>query len=190
LDLLSVSIVAIRCLALFSIARALAVLPAAVVFLRRQEYPDGSSSPRDFTVVVSIVSVVVLAALLLIFARRVGALMTRGLADTSIQLDESNLKVVQRVAFSVLGAYLLVYSVPVLIAAMTIAVLPPMVDEGGGLFRSAGRQISVEDAVRICAEIALGLWLLVGGRKIVSSLNTKWKQLFSPSEGVGGDESP
>jgi hypothetical protein len=188
-DLLSVSVVLIRSLAVLIIVEALATIPPALLLLTREPYPDGSSSPRDFSVVVALITYVVLAAVLLVFSRRFGALLTRGLETTSVQLDDGNLRVLQRVAFSVLGAYLLVYSLPSLIKMILVLVLPPIRDDDGGLFRSVNRsQMPLEEAVRICAQTLLGIFLLLGWETIVYSTRATWKKLFSAE--VSGDVDP
>lgn len=188
LDLFSVSVVLVRSLAILIIVQALATIPSALLFLTREPYPEGSSSSRDFSVAFSLVSYLVLAALLLAFAKKLGALITRGLESTSIQIDEGNLRILQRVVFSVLGAYLLVYSVPMLLKMIAIAVLPPIRDNDEGLFRSVIRaQIPLEEAIRICAEVALGLWLLLGGGRIVSFQYGRFGR--SPSRLIATSES-
>jgi hypothetical protein len=177
LDLFSVSVIAIRSLAVLVIVQAIAMVPAVFLFLT-VETSDGLS--RGFDVAFSLVVYVVVATLLLAFSKKLGALFTSGLENTSIQVDEANLRILQRVAFSVLGAYLLVYSVPALLKMIAVAVLPPIRDNDEGLFRSLRRtQIPVEDAIRICAEAALGLWLLLGGEKIIGSIRSMWEKLFS-----------
>jgi hypothetical protein len=160
LDLFSVSVVLIRGLAVLFIVQAIAMIPSALLLITQQPYPDGSSSSRDFTVAFALVAYVVLAAALLIFSRKLGGLLTRGLEPTSVQIEEDNLRVLQRVAFSVVGAYVLVYAVPTLIKMIAVAILPPIRDNDEGLFRSVTRvQIPVEEALRICVEVALGAWV-------------------------------
>ena len=180
LDLFSVSVVAIRALAVLIIIQAIASVPTVLFFSAQEPFPDGSSPSRDFGLAFYLTAYVVLAGLLLIFARKLGALLTRGLDSTSIQVDEGNLRVLQRVAFSVLGAYLLVYSVPALLKLIAAAVLPPIRDNDGGLFRSLRRtQIPVEEAIRLCAEAALALLLLFGWKKMTGSIRATWKKMFS-----------
>lgn len=180
LDLFSVSVVLIRSLAILIIVQAIAMVPSALLFLRQETYPDGYVSSRGFDLAFSLVVFAVLATLLLAFSKKLGGLLTRGLENTSIQVDGDNLRVLQRVAFSLLGAYLLVYSVPALLKLIAVAVLPPIRDNDEGLFRSLRRtQIPVEEAIRICAEAALGLLLLFGWKKMAGSTRTTWKKMFS-----------
>lgn len=160
------------------IVHALAVIPAALFFVTREPYPDGSSSSRDFTVVVSLVTYILLAALLLIFAKRFGALLTRGLENTSLQVDESSVRTLEAVAFSVLGAYVLIYSLPALIKMIAIAVIPASSNSDGG---AASRpRVPVADVVKELAQMALGVWLLFGGKRIFTSIRSLWKNWISP----------
>ncbi|HJZ66583.1 MAG TPA: hypothetical protein VKF81_00445 [Blastocatellia bacterium] len=162
------------------IVQAIAMVPSALLFLTQEVNPGGFPSSRESDLAFAALAYIILAATLLIFAKKLGVLFTRGLEDTNIQLDEGNMRVLQRVVFSVLGAYVLVYSLPQLLRMIAVAVLPPIRDDDGGVFRSLSRaQIPVEDAIRICADVALGLLLLVGWKTIVASIRIRWKKLLS-----------
>lgn len=79
-------------------------------------------------------------------------------------------------AFSILGAYVLVYSVPSLIKMIAISVLPPLSDQGGTLIRT---RVRVEDIAQEVAKTGIGVCLLFGWRRLVDLLRSMWKKGIS-----------
>ncbi|HEY3139189.1 MAG TPA: hypothetical protein VGL29_24430 [Blastocatellia bacterium] len=179
LDLFSVSVVMTRGLAVLVILQVISGIPAALVLAKRQSLPDESSISPDYSVVIAMVSYILLAIILLIFSNRLGRLLTGGLDNTTIQVDESNIRVLQVAVFSLLGAYVLVYSIATLVEMLFIATVPVPRDEAQGLFRMVKRSIPLDQVVEELAKTALGVWLLFGGKRIIVLIRTTWSNTLS-----------
>ncbi|MFY9556761.1 MAG: hypothetical protein WAV20_12925 [Blastocatellia bacterium] len=79
LDLFAVSVVLIRVLAILLIVNATAAILATIVFIRQSSSTGEFSDSTDIPVVAALLTHLVLAAVLLIFSRKLGRLVTRGL---------------------------------------------------------------------------------------------------------------
>jgi hypothetical protein len=163
LDLFAVSVVMIRLLAILIIVNAAAAIPTEL-----------ANSP-DVSTLVALLSYPVLAAVLLIFSRRFGRLVTRGLDTTSVQVDETNFPVLQAAVFSLLGAYILVYSIPALINVIVFAVLPALRENEGALVKTT---VPVERLVQELIKTALGIGLLFGWKRVALP-GSMWKKGIS-----------
>lgn len=183
LDIFSVAVVVIRALALLIIASAALAIPGILAAFKQGSDHEAlfSFAPDPYVVPLVIwwLSLVLLAALFLIFAKKLAQFLTRGLENTNVQIDENNLSVLQRVAFSVLGAYLIVYAAPTLVKMAAIGFLNATRNSGEALYSGASSPNTIEAAVRL----ALGLCLLLGSRRITASISKVWMKLrssFSP----------
>lgn len=76
LDLFSISVVMVRCLALLVIFNVIAAAPSALMFATRQHLTDGESLSPDYTMLVGIVTYIILATILWTGAKRFGKLLT------------------------------------------------------------------------------------------------------------------
>jgi hypothetical protein len=179
LDIVSVAVVVVRALALLIIASALPAIPGILTAIKQGSDPEAfislPSDPYAAPLVIWWLSLNLLAALFLIFAKRLARLLTRGLENTNVQLDESNLSTLQRVAFSILGAYLIVYAAPALVKMGAIGFLNATRNSGDALYARA----SPPDIIEVAIRLALGLWLLFGSRQITASMSKMWMKLRS-----------
>jgi hypothetical protein len=177
LDVFAVSVVMIRMLAIWIIVNAsAAILPAFALSQRRS--PDnefGITSP-DIWTVLGLLTYPVLAAVLLIFSTKIGRLVTRGLESTAIELDQNHYPVLHAAMFSVLGAYVLVYSVPELIIVVVFSVLPALRENEGSLIKTT---VPVEHVVGVLLKTLFGVVLLLGWKRILASIRSMWKKGIS-----------
>jgi len=115
-------------------------------------------------------SLMLLAALFLAFAKKLARLLTRGLENTNVQIDENSLSTLQRVAFSILNAYLIVYAAPALMKmAATVFMNANRSPDEAGYPRVRSLDI-IEASVRV----VLGLWLLLGSRQLRAAVSKIW----------------
>ena len=176
LDLFAVSVVMIRLLAILIIVNAVAAIPTVFAYIRQVSWAGELANSPDVSTLVALLSYPVLAAVLLIFSRRFGRLVTRGLDTTSVQVDETNYPVLQAAVFSLLGAYILVYSIPALINVIVFAILPALRENEGALVKTT---VPVERLVQELIKTALGIGLLFGWKRIVALLGSMWKKGIS-----------
>jgi flagellar biosynthesis protein FlhB len=176
LDLFAVSVVMIRLLAILIIVNAVAAIPTVFAYIRQVSWAGELENSPDVSTLVALLSYPVLAAVLLIFSRKFGRLVTRGLDNTVVQLDQTHYTVLQAAVFSVLGAYILVYSIPALINVIVFAVLPALRENEGALVKTT---VPVERLVQELIKTVLGIWLLFGWKAIVASIRSTWKKGIS-----------
>jgi hypothetical protein len=172
LDIFSVAVVVIRATALWIIAAgSIPAIPGLLTAIKQGSDQGTFFSlpldPQAGPFLIWWLSLNLLAALLLIFAKRLARFMTGGLENTSVQLDENNIDTLQRTAFSVLGAYLVVYAAPALVRIAAIGFLNTTRDASEALYQRAYLVDIIEGVIRL----ALGLWLLLGSRRIMMLMN-------------------
>lgn len=175
LDLFSVSVVMIRVLAILIIVNATSAIPMVVAYIRQVSSRVEFADSPDIGTLVALVSYVGFGAVLLLFSSKFGRLVTRGLENTSVQVDQTSYPILQAVVFSALGAYVLVYSVPTLIGITAFSVLPVLRQTEGDLVKTT---VPVE--VQELIKTVLGVWLLVGGKRISASIRAVWKKSLAP----------
>jgi hypothetical protein len=147
-----------------------------VAYIRQRSSGGEFADSPDVSTLVALLSYPVIAAVLLIFSRRFGRLVTRGLDSTSIEVDQTHYPALQILMFSVLGAYVLVYSIPSLVSIITFSVLPALRDHEEGLFKTS---VPVERLVQELIKTVLGIGLLLGWKRIVASIRSAWKKGIS-----------
>ena len=176
LDLFAVSVVMIRLLAILIIVGATAAIPTVVAYIRQLSSGGEFAESPDVSTLVALLSYPVLASVLLIFSRKFGRLVTRGLDNTVVQLDQTHYPVLQAVVFSLLGAYILVYSIPALVNIIVFSVLPGLRENEGALVKTT---LPVEHLVQELLKTVLGIWLLLGWKRVVASIRSMWKKEIS-----------
>lgn len=179
LDIFSVAVVLIRAVALLILASALPSIPGILTAIKQADreplYSSYAPDPYVGSMVVWWLSLVLLAAVFMIFAKKLARFLTRGLENTNVEIDEASLNVLQRVTFAVLGTYFVIYAVPTLVRMAAIGFLNASRDSGEALYSGASSPNIIEAAVRL----ALGLWLLLGSKQITASMSKMWMKLRS-----------
>lgn len=175
LDIFSVAVVLIRALALLIIANVVAAIPGIVVAIQqgsdREAYYSFVADSYAGPMVIVWLGQMLLATLLLISAKRLARYLTRGLENTNVQIDDSNLSVLQRVTFRVLGAYFVVYAVPALVKIAAIGLLNATRNSSEELYPTP----TPPNVIEVAVHLALGLWLLLGS----TSISKMWMKLRS-----------
>ena len=100
-----------------------------------------------------------LATLFLIFAKKLARFLTRGLENPSVQVDEKSLSALERVAFSVLGAYLIVYAAPTLVRMAAIGYLNATRNSGEASFSTGFLTTDYRSGGTACARSVAHLGL-------------------------------
>jgi hypothetical protein len=179
LDIFSVAVVVIRGLALLIISSAIPAIPSILAAIKRGSYEESYNSvvadPHVSPLVIGWLGLILLATLWLIFAKKLAKFLTRGLENTNVQTDENNLSALQKVAFSVLGAYVIVYALPSLVKIAAIGFLNATRKLGEASYATT----SSAEIVEVVARLSLGLWLLLGSRQITNSVGKVWTKLRS-----------
>jgi hypothetical protein len=179
LDIFSVAVVLIRAIALLIIASAVPAIPGLLAAIKhgydQEAYYSFAADPYTGPLVIWWLSLMLLVALFLIFSKKLARFLTRGLDNTNIQIDEASLSALQRVTFSVLGAYLVVYAAPTLVKMAAIGFLNATRNTGEALYP----RVSPPDIIEVAVRLALGLWLLLGSRQITTSMSKMWMKLRS-----------
>jgi hypothetical protein len=180
LDIFSISVVLIRTVALLIIAGALSAIPAVWVALKYATFPAEGYDKFNTSIIIGAVSHLLLALLLLIFAKQFARFLTRGLENANVQLKEPRYDVLQAVAFSILGMYILLYTIPALMRLIVIEYLPSNSNPTEGAYPTAERRsVPVEVLVEYLAQAALAIWLVLGSRGIATWLRGFWTKNIS-----------
>ena len=118
----------------------------------------------------------VVSLLLLICSKPIAGRITRDLENTNIELRAENYEVLQAVAFSLLGAYVLTYALPDAARIAAVCLAPrDVVDPGSVDFPRPGwNRVPLEYFIKAAVQLALGIWLLFGSRSIVRTINRVW----------------
>jgi hypothetical protein len=205
LDLFSVSVVLLRTIAFFAIFEIVVSIPGIFHFIKQIAGSEPPNVPDMLAIAATVLAQAIGATLLLIYSKRVARSLTRGLDGSSISLEESNYPVLQAVSFSLLGMYILVHAFPVLAKMTAIYLLPDVKNPNEhGLFSfdffEPKQRVLASQVTEVLAEIALGLWLVLGSRGIVRLIRPSWerslqaKPALPPPEAQGGianeDEAP
>lgn len=145
---------------------------ASSMIFNYQVYSEDYNLP--FQVAVLAVSALVVAAVLGVLWWRtnwvVNVLVGR-MPERELVVSTSNLDLV-RVAMRILGIVLLVFAVPELIGL--IGYHFSVQDEFGGTVLYYNTADEVRDLIIAVVKILLGVWLLVGTRKIVKAIDKVW----------------
>jgi len=112
LDISSVAVVIIRGIALWVIANAVSAIPAVLAMLKLVDTSTQTPDSFNLLIVIGALNQLSLAALLLIYAKKLARYMSRGQENVNLQIGEADYNSLQAVAFSVLGAYILIYAIP------------------------------------------------------------------------------
>jgi hypothetical protein len=184
LDIFSVAVVVIRGLAIVTFLNTISLIPN--LWIELKQAADGALAYDSFTdssftaaLVIVWLSRLALALLLFIFAKRLARFLTRGLGDTNVQIDDVNLRTVQRIAFSIIGAAVVVYAVPTLVKFLTVEFIIAAGNHRGASPISAPPK--PEAIVEVVTQISVGLWLLVGSKRVAvwrKTILTKLKGAF------------
>ena len=179
LDIFSISVVLIRTIAFLIIAGALTAIPAVWAAIKYATNPAQGYDSFNTSIIIGGVSHLILALLLLIFAKQFARFLTRGLENTNVPLNEPKYDVLQSVAFSILGAYVLLYTIPALMRLIVIEVLSYNSNPTEGAYPTAERRVPVEVIVEYLAQAALAIWLILGSRGIATWLRGFWRKNIS-----------
>src|SRR5262249_19139383 len=111
LNLFSITVVLTRFFAVYMLVSATFSIPTAMTLIKQTE--SASRFTSDTVILIAIgVAYVTVAALLFSCAKRFAGYVTRGLDSPSLEISENHLTLLQSVAFSILGAYVLTYAIP------------------------------------------------------------------------------
>jgi hypothetical protein len=181
LNIFSVSVVFIRTVAILIIAGALTAIPAFWAAIKQATTSELGNNQFDIPIVVGAVSHILLACLLIIYAKKIASFTTRGLDNTNTQLNEPKYDCLQAVAFSILGMYILLYAIPALIKLVLIELLPAGSNSSEGILFPAAEKarVPIEVIVEYVVQVALGLWLVLGSKGITSWLRDFWMRRIS-----------
>jgi hypothetical protein len=189
INIFSVAVVLIRAVGIFLIATVLTNIPLLWSEIEhevttRQAFTDILTRP----LIAGMLAVVILAAVLFLSARTLARFLTRGLESPDIQIDEGALSTLQAIAFSVVGIWVLAYSLPMLLMIVVSLALPKGDQSDGTGFVPTSFTYAIEVIAAHAARVAFGLWLVLGSRGIVRSLQAFWRKRISvdtPEEAAG-----
>ncbi|MEW6207875.1 MAG: hypothetical protein AB1631_05880 [Acidobacteriota bacterium] len=180
LNAFSLAVVLIRVVALMMIVSATAAIPALWIAIKQATNPLQGNPPFTISLIATGLSHLLLASLLLVYAKKFARFMTRGLEDKDIQVNETNYGSLQAIAFSIVGVYVLIYSIPALIELIAIKLLPTESQSEGGLSLTLNeREIPVEVIIEQIVRLILALWLVLGARGIATSIRNYWMKRMS-----------
>ena len=177
LNLFSITVVLARFFALHMLVNATLSLPAALALIKETIEVGVRFVPNSIVLIITGLAYVTVALLLFIYAKEFAGYVTRGLDNPSIQISEGHLGVLQTVALTILGAYILTYAIPNLVKIVTLYLLPNPVTENDVFYPAAQRRVPVEYLVEAVAQLALGIWLIVGSKGITRVLRRGWNSI-------------
>ncbi|HLG17740.1 MAG TPA: hypothetical protein VJH03_25070 [Blastocatellia bacterium] len=177
LDIYSATVVMSRAFGVYMLANVTLSVAGSFLLTARTTEP-GQWLDRDVIVLaVAALAYILIALLLLIYAKAVARILTRGLGGTAVEISEANYGLLLRTALAVLGAYVLTYTIPTLAKIITVNLLARRETLSGIDDLLAARRVPVEDIVQAVAQLALGLWLIVGSKAILSLIRKAWLRI-------------
>lgn len=174
LDIFSVTVVVIRGIALWIIASAISAIPAALAMLKLADTTTQTPDSFNLLIVIGALSHLLLAALLLIYAKKLARFATRGQENVILQTSEVDYSSLQAVAFSVLGAYILIYDIPTLLKIVAITFLPASGGTDGEFLLPPRSSVPLGTIVEEAARVAFGLWLVLGSKGMAETIRRIW----------------
>jgi hypothetical protein len=171
-------VVLFRLLALYMLVTATFSISTLIGLIRDVTQPGFRLSTDLIVFIISVLAHITFALLLLVFAKRCATYVTRGLENTSVQLSDDNFAILQAIAFSILGAYVLSFAIPnlVKIIALYLTSKGETVSNVLDDFTRppAMREVPIEYLIQTLAQFAFGLWLVVGARGITRVIRKTW----------------
>lgn len=166
----TLGIIGIRLIGLLAIVQAFQAVPTVVAlglsFAQTEIVGDRSMQTMGYlSSAVLLLAWVAIGISLIAYARPIGE---RLFPDSEVQATPFGAEELQVVLFSTLGAFVLVYAVPEALrstVALRIAASEGLEPAGGGLWGENGLYLGME-----LLRVVLGLYLLLGGRGIVTSV--------------------
>ena len=117
-----------------------------------------------------------LASGILLYAKKIAGLFTQGLENGTVEFTESNYEILQAIGFSLLGMYLLMYTVPSIVKILASYAYPSPDNKYDVFVMPSGykTKISLPDILEVLTQLVLGLWLLIGAKGLVIAVKRAW----------------
>jgi hypothetical protein len=179
-NIFSFAVVCIKILAMLVLLQAVTAIPAVLVLITRFE--PGLSSRDELTMgVLGAGTHIMLATLLLVFAKPLARFVTKGLEQTESHLDGLGHDGLLSTGLSILGAYVLVYDIPTFLKLVWPTLFYK--DSPTNFLTTAKPVVPSEVIAEYAIRIAFAIFLVFGSAKIVSRLR-KWRTAKPPIEPV------
>jgi hypothetical protein len=159
MNTLSISILAIRILALYIIVQGIFVLPAIAPIFTSDSSHTFSVFERLF-LAASIFTPLVIGVIILTFSRKLGGWLSPG-KTSGETINKVDFKELQAVAFSVLGVFAIVHSTPILIRTLVM--------RSNQTFQYLNHRTLWQEPyfVASVSTLAIGLFLFFGSKSLV-----------------------
>ncbi len=170
IDLFSITVVLARFFALYMFVNATFSIPAALTLIKQQREMGFGFGSDSIILIITALAYVTVALLLFTLAKKFASYVTRGLENRNLHVSEGHYNLLQAVAFSILGAYILTYAIPNLVKIITLYILSdPSQDDV-----AQPQRVPIEYLIEASTQFVLGVWLFVGSKGITKVVSKGW----------------
>jgi len=114
-NIFSVTVVILRIYAAYILVNTSLSAAALFAFIGKTANTDQSVDTFMAATGLSTLTLLLLSAVVLIYAKKISRYITRDLENGTAELSESNYEILQAVGFSLLGTYLLMHTIPAIV---------------------------------------------------------------------------
>jgi hypothetical protein len=121
-------------------------------------------------------TLLLLAFCVFVFAKKLAGYITKDLENGTVEFNDKNYEILQVVGFSLLGMYLLMYTLPTIVKIIASYAFPAPNNKYEVFIMPSGykTKIPLSDILGEITQLGVGLWLLIGSRGLASAVKRAW----------------
>jgi len=175
-NIFSVTVVILRIYAAYILVNTSLSAAALFAFIGKTANTDQSVDTFMAATGLSTLTLLLLSAVVLIYAKKISRYITRDLENGTAELSESNYEILQAVGFSLLGTYLLMHTIPAIVKILASYAFPAPGNKYDVFVMPSGykSRIPLPDILEVLAQLGLGLWLLIGAKGLAAAVKRAW----------------
>jgi hypothetical protein len=175
-NIFSVTVVILRIYAAYILVNSSLSAAALFAFMGKAGMPDQYVDTYMAATGLGTVTLLLLAAGVLIYAKKMAVYITRDLENGTVEFRDSNYELLQAIGFSLLGMYLLMHTVPAIVKVIASFAFPAPNNKYDVFVMPQGykTKIPLPDILELLAQLGLGLWLLIGAKGLASAVRRAW----------------
>ena len=175
-NIFSATVVILRIYAAYILMNASLSAAALFAFIGKFGKSDQPIDTYMAATGLSTLTLLLIAAVVLIYAKKIGRVITRDLENETAEFNESNYEILQAIGFSLLGAYLLMHTIPTTVKIVASYAFPVPNNKYDVFVMPSGykTKIPLPDILEVLAQLGLGLWLLIGAKGLAAAVKRAW----------------
>lgn len=178
LNIFSATVVFVRIFAAYYLVNTIMAVASVFSLIGKGIEPKETYNSFVLTIGLGTLAQLLVACLVLIYAKKLAIFITRDLENDVITLEEANYDLIQAIGFSLLGMYLLIHAIPATIKILASYAFPATNNkyEVSVLPNSLKTKIPLPDILSVVVQLVIGVWLLLGSKRIATLLKSGWSK--------------